>query len=76
LLAFARTEVVMSAALELELRNLKLGDHACVLYDGAGRADDWETIVPTGSRAASGATSSSTTRLTARQPCKCSPRLA
>jgi signal transduction histidine kinase len=46
LLALARTEVVVSAELELELRNLKPGDHACVLYDGAGRADDWETIVP------------------------------
>jgi signal transduction histidine kinase len=36
----------MSAELELELRNLKPGDHACALFDSAGRADDWETIVP------------------------------
>jgi signal transduction histidine kinase len=36
----------MSAELELELRNLKPGDHACVLFDSMGRGDDWATIVP------------------------------
>jgi signal transduction histidine kinase len=36
----------MSVELELELRNLKLGDHVCALFDSAGSADDWETIVP------------------------------
>lgn len=36
----------MSVELELELRSLKPGDHACLLFDGAGGADDWETIVP------------------------------
>jgi signal transduction histidine kinase len=36
----------MSAELELELRNLKTGDHACLHFDSAGRGDDWETIVP------------------------------
>jgi signal transduction histidine kinase len=36
----------MSTELELELRNLKPGDHACLLFDGAARADDWATIVP------------------------------
>jgi signal transduction histidine kinase len=36
----------MSVELELELRNLKLGDHACLLFDGASTADDWATIVP------------------------------
>jgi signal transduction histidine kinase len=36
----------MSVELELELRNLKLGDHACLLFDSASRADDWETVIP------------------------------
>jgi signal transduction histidine kinase len=36
----------MSVELELELRSLKPGDHACQLFDRAGGADDWETIVP------------------------------
>jgi len=36
----------MSVELELELRSLKLGDHACLLFDSAAGADDWETIVP------------------------------
>src|SRR5579859_5461463 len=36
----------MSVELDLELRNLKLGDHACLLFDGASRADEWETVVP------------------------------
>jgi signal transduction histidine kinase len=36
----------MSVELELELRNLRLGDHACTFSDGAGSADEWETIVP------------------------------
>jgi signal transduction histidine kinase len=36
----------MSVELELELRNLRLGDHACLFVDGAGSADEWETIVP------------------------------
>jgi signal transduction histidine kinase len=36
----------MSVELELELRNLKQGDHACLLFDSAGSADDWETVVP------------------------------
>jgi signal transduction histidine kinase len=36
----------MSVELELELRNLKAGDHACALFDSAGCGDDWATIVP------------------------------
>jgi signal transduction histidine kinase len=36
----------MSVELELELRNLTPGDHACLLFDSAASADDWETIVP------------------------------
>jgi signal transduction histidine kinase len=36
----------MSVELELELRNLKLGDHACLLFDSAGGADDWATVIP------------------------------
>ena len=36
----------MSVELELELRNLRPGDHACLLFDSAASADDWETIVP------------------------------
>jgi signal transduction histidine kinase len=35
----------MSVELELEVRNLKQGDHACLLVDSAGGTDDWETIV-------------------------------
>jgi signal transduction histidine kinase len=34
----------MSVELELELRNLKLGDHACLLFDSA--ASEWAHIVP------------------------------
>jgi signal transduction histidine kinase len=36
----------MSVELELELRSLKHGDHACLLFDGASEADNWEAIVP------------------------------
>jgi signal transduction histidine kinase len=36
----------MSVELELELRSLQLGDHACLLFDSAASADDWATIVP------------------------------
>jgi len=36
----------MSVELELELRNLRPGDHACLLFDSAAGADDWETVVP------------------------------
>jgi signal transduction histidine kinase len=35
----------MSVELELEIRNLKQGDHACQLFDSAANADEYETIV-------------------------------
>jgi signal transduction histidine kinase len=36
----------MSTELEVELRGLNFGDHACLLYDSGSPADDWATIVP------------------------------